>query len=166
LSISSEQCLAARAMLRLSRADVAKMAGVSVPTVVEFEVGRRRTFFRSIDLIRRVLEAAGVEFIEDGAGVRLRKCPPTQKPKQLEPEADREKFETEADQAHMLLVNIGERARTARVKANLTQAQVYERTGIAPAHLSQIELGRVNPSILTLFRLSKALAVDMKVLIS
>jgi transcriptional regulator with XRE-family HTH domain len=144
-------------MLRLSRAEVAKMAGVSATTVVEFEVGRRRSIPRSIDLIRRVLEAAGVEFIEDGAGVRLRKCPPIQIPKKSEPEAD---------QAHMFLVNIGERARAARIRANLTQAQVYELTGIPAAHLSQIELGYVNPTIFTLFKLSKALAVEIKVLVS
>ncbi len=48
---------------------------MSRKTLTEFERGNPRTLPRTIDEVRRVLEAAGVEFIPEnggGPGVRLR----------------------------------------------------------------------------------------------
>ncbi|MBB2205547.1 helix-turn-helix transcriptional regulator [Gluconacetobacter takamatsuzukensis] len=75
-AIIPEQCLGARAMLRLKRDDLAKAAQVAVATLADFETGRRAPHPRTIEAIRTALESAGVEFIAEnggGAGVRLRK---------------------------------------------------------------------------------------------
>jgi transcriptional regulator with XRE-family HTH domain len=74
--ISSEQCLGARAMLRLTRDQLAKSSQVAVATLADFETGRRTPHPRTLEAIRATLEAAGVEFIPEnggGAGVRLKR---------------------------------------------------------------------------------------------
>ena len=72
LVISAEQCLGARAMLRLTRDDLAKAAEVAVATLADFEVGRRQPHPRTIAAIRAALEAGGIEFTNGEApGVRL-----------------------------------------------------------------------------------------------
>ena len=76
LVIIAEQCLGARAMLRLTRDHVAQTAKVAVATLADFEVGRRQPQPRTIEAIRTALESAGVVFIEEnggGPGVRLHK---------------------------------------------------------------------------------------------
>ncbi|MEM6847601.1 MAG: helix-turn-helix domain-containing protein [Pseudomonadota bacterium] len=73
--IIASQSRAARALLSWSQSELSEAAGVGVVTVRQFEKGaesRRAT----IEAIRRALEDAGVEFIEEnggGPGVRLRK---------------------------------------------------------------------------------------------
>ncbi|NJL09130.1 MAG: helix-turn-helix domain-containing protein [Methylacidiphilales bacterium] len=65
----------ARAALGLTVRGLADAAGVSHDTIVRFEAGEELKP-RTVDAIRRALEAAGVEFIAEnggGAGVRLRK---------------------------------------------------------------------------------------------
>jgi hypothetical protein len=53
---------------------VARKAGVSVPTVRDFELNLRTVGEPLIAAMQRALEAAGVEFTTDGEpGVRLRK---------------------------------------------------------------------------------------------
>ena len=76
LVISAEQCLGARAMLRLTRDHLAAAAQVAVATLADFEAGRRQPHPRTLSAIQTALETAGVEFIAEnggGAGVRLRK---------------------------------------------------------------------------------------------
>ena len=68
----------ARAGLALGVRDLAKLAGVSPMTVTRFETGKSRGYADTIDRLQRALEAAGVEFTEDG-GVRL-KPDPTKRP--------------------------------------------------------------------------------------
>jgi transcriptional regulator with XRE-family HTH domain len=71
-----EQCRAARALLGLSQPALAKIADVGLSTVVDFEKTRRSVALESIQRIRKALQKAGVEFINEnggGAGVRLRK---------------------------------------------------------------------------------------------
>jgi transcriptional regulator with XRE-family HTH domain len=76
--ITTRQIKAARALLGWSQADLARRSGISEPTVARLESadgelgGRQDT----ADKIRRAIETAGVEFIDEnggGAGVRLRK---------------------------------------------------------------------------------------------
>jgi transcriptional regulator with XRE-family HTH domain len=73
------QARAARALLKWGVRDVAERAKVTPNTVSRVEqedVGRRGPQPVTIDAIRRVYEAAGVEFIPEnggGAGVRLAK---------------------------------------------------------------------------------------------
>jgi transcriptional regulator with XRE-family HTH domain len=76
--ISVRQVKAARALLGWSQADLAQHSRVSEPTIARLESlegklgGRKAT----AEMIRRALENAGVEFIDEnggGIGVRLRR---------------------------------------------------------------------------------------------
>ncbi len=70
------QCKMARAGLDLSVRELAERARVSTNTVTRFENGEPLRD-RTLDTIRDVFTAAGVEFIPEnggGAGVRLRKA--------------------------------------------------------------------------------------------
>lgn len=74
--MTPEQCKAARALLRLGQADLAKAAGVARTTVIDFEAGSRTPRASSLEAIGAALEAAGVELIAEnggGAGVRLKR---------------------------------------------------------------------------------------------
>ncbi|WP_245516861.1 MULTISPECIES: helix-turn-helix domain-containing protein [unclassified Mesorhizobium] len=68
---------AARALIGLSQADVARRAGVSIPTVKRCESGSERAPMVSAetqDKVRAALEAEGVEFTNGNQpGVRLRR---------------------------------------------------------------------------------------------
>lgn len=75
VTIVPVQCRAARALLGWSQVDLAEAAGVSRATLAEFENERHRPLTRTLVEIRRVLEGAGVTFIDQddgGPGVRLR----------------------------------------------------------------------------------------------
>ena len=70
------QCRAARALIGMSRADLAHAALVTSGVVMGFEEGTRVPQKAYLDAIRRSLEAAGVMFVDrdgHGVGVRLRK---------------------------------------------------------------------------------------------
>lgn len=72
--ICAEQCLGGRAMVRITRDQLAVAAKVAVATLADFETGRRTPHPRTLAAIRAALEAAGVEFIAEnggGPGVRL-----------------------------------------------------------------------------------------------
>jgi hypothetical protein len=76
--ISSAQMRAARALLRWSALDLATASKVGVATIRRAEVvdGAIPVTLANEAALRRALEAAGIEFIEDnggGAGVRFRK---------------------------------------------------------------------------------------------
>jgi hypothetical protein len=78
MGISSAQLRAARALLRWSALDLAKASKVGVATIRRVEVidGDIPVTSANELAIRRALEAAGVEFIDEnggGPGVRLRK---------------------------------------------------------------------------------------------
>ena len=64
----------ARAALQLGIRELAEAANVSSNTIVRFERGEE-LLVRTIGVIQRALEAAGIVFIEEnggGAGVRLK----------------------------------------------------------------------------------------------
>jgi predicted transcriptional regulator len=77
--LTTRQIKAARALLAWSQADLADRSGISEPTVARLEAidgllgGREETTRR----IRKAIEMAGIEFIQEnggGSGVRLRKA--------------------------------------------------------------------------------------------
>jgi len=75
--LTIEQLRAARGLLGWSQSELAERAGLSLPTVkrVEGDAGPRVSEVARATL-RRALESAGVEFIDEnggGPGVRLRK---------------------------------------------------------------------------------------------
>ena len=78
LVLSSELIRAARALVRWEQRDLAEASSVSLPTIKrlkskpEFMAAHMST----VAALRKALEAAGIEFIEEnggGPGVRLRK---------------------------------------------------------------------------------------------
>ena len=75
--LTIEQVRAARGLLGWSQSDLAKRAGLSLPTVKRVEAGTGpRVSEEARTKLQRTLESAGVVFIDengDGPGVRLRK---------------------------------------------------------------------------------------------
>ena len=83
--ISLEQIKAARILLHLDQAELARRAEVSLPTVQRVEnpkLGPERSSMRVVQAIKGALEAAGAEFLDTrdgkGEGVRLRGPRPAQ----------------------------------------------------------------------------------------
>jgi transcriptional regulator with XRE-family HTH domain len=79
LKVSIKQLKAARALLGWSQEQLARAAGISIPTIKRLEAndgplgGRGDTG----EKIRTALQSAGIEFIDEnggGAGVRMRKA--------------------------------------------------------------------------------------------
>jgi DNA-binding transcriptional regulator YiaG len=68
MHVTPEQIRAARALLRLEQAELARRAHVSVVTVRRLEGtdARERVAPVTLDEVRRALEQAGAEFIPDG----------------------------------------------------------------------------------------------------
>ncbi len=82
--LTAAQMRAARALVGLDQKALAAASGVSLPTIQRMEAsdGVVRGVIESLMKIMAALEAAGIEFINDGAtstgggrGVRLRKRP-------------------------------------------------------------------------------------------
>jgi transcriptional regulator with XRE-family HTH domain len=76
-SLTSAQIRAARALLRWSAEDLAERSAIGVTTIRRAELVEGKTSMTAANdlTIRRTLEAAGVEFIDEnggGPGVRLR----------------------------------------------------------------------------------------------
>jgi transcriptional regulator with XRE-family HTH domain len=76
--LRSDQIRAARALIRWSAEDLARASVVGVTTIRRAELTDSETSLTAANdlAIRRALETAGVEFIDEnggGAGVRLRK---------------------------------------------------------------------------------------------
>ncbi|AAN29213.1 hypothetical protein IL60_0204180 [Brucella inopinata BO1] len=78
--VTGSQIAAARALIRMSQADLAAAAGVSVPTLGRMETseGPASGLRNNVLAVKRALEAAGVvfmaegELIAGGAGGRLK----------------------------------------------------------------------------------------------
>ena len=76
--LTSAQIRAARALLRWSAEDLARASTLGVTTIRRAELAERETSMTTVNdsAVRRTLEAAGVEFIDEnggGPGVRLKK---------------------------------------------------------------------------------------------
>lgn len=75
--LTSAQIRAARALLRWSAEDLARQSVLSVATIRRAELAEDETAMTAANdlAVRRTLEAAGVEFLDEnggGPGVRLR----------------------------------------------------------------------------------------------
>jgi transcriptional regulator with XRE-family HTH domain len=83
--ITIEQIRAARGLLGWSQSELAKRAGLSLPTVKRVEAGTGpRVSDEARRRIRQALETGGAQFISEnggGPGVRLRKRPRTKGPR-------------------------------------------------------------------------------------
>ena len=69
------QCRMARAALKITVRELAKMADVAANTITRFETGKSRGYADTVTRIQKALEQAGIEFIDEnggGPGVRLR----------------------------------------------------------------------------------------------
>jgi transcriptional regulator with XRE-family HTH domain len=86
------QCRAARALLALTREQLAQQAGVSRAAIAEYEAGSGHSTALIGSALGQALEAAGVSFIDgDEPGVKLkRRGPPDEglRPDQLTTEND------------------------------------------------------------------------------
>jgi transcriptional regulator with XRE-family HTH domain len=74
--ITSAQSRGARGLLDWTQQNLADRAGVSIVTVRQLEAGLSQPRRATLYVIRRALEAGGVEFIDEnggGPGVRLRR---------------------------------------------------------------------------------------------
>ncbi len=74
---TSAQLRAARALLKITAADLANLSGVGISTIKRFELsdGVPAANVRTLELLKVALENAGIEFIgspNDRPGVRLR----------------------------------------------------------------------------------------------
>ena len=79
-ALTSAQIRAARSLIRWSAEDLARESSLSVATIRRAELADGETSMTAANnlAVRRALEAAGVEFIDEnggGPGVRLRKSP-------------------------------------------------------------------------------------------
>jgi transcriptional regulator with XRE-family HTH domain len=78
MTLTGDQCKAARQLLGWTLFDLGYRARVSDSTVMRFEAARLPIRPEKAQAMRAALESAGVEFIAEnggGAGVRLRKVP-------------------------------------------------------------------------------------------
>ncbi len=73
--INADQIRAARALLRLEQAEVARRAQISVATLrrVEGDTEKPRASARAVKSIQHALEAAGIEFVDNGVRRRRRR---------------------------------------------------------------------------------------------
>ncbi len=74
-NIDLKQCRAARAFLDWSQEELAKRIRVAKSTIVDFEKGKTTPQRRTIEDIKIVFEAAGVEFEDTDKtfGIRIKK---------------------------------------------------------------------------------------------
>jgi len=76
--ITSAQIKAARALLGITVANLAELAGVGFTTIIRLESadGVPNGNIKTFDAVQKAFDKAGLEFIgtpEDGAGVRFKK---------------------------------------------------------------------------------------------
>lgn len=73
MSITGPQCRAARALVELPREHIARLSGVDVQVIADFETGRGDPDEAAKARLRAALEEGGAVFIaENGGGVGVR----------------------------------------------------------------------------------------------
>lgn len=65
--LTPEQIRAARAVLRWTQADLANAAKVAAITIKDIEAGGVDSKILTLQKLRRAFEAAGIEFLDEGA---------------------------------------------------------------------------------------------------
>ena len=65
MTITSNQCRAARELINWTQADLQKKSKLGIETIGNFERGTGNPTQRTLDDIKRAFEDAGIEFIED-----------------------------------------------------------------------------------------------------
>ncbi|PIB93103.1 transcriptional regulator [Caulobacter sp. FWC2] len=63
-------------------------------------------------------------------------------------------------------LTVGQNVRRARLALGLTQEQLAEQSGFSQQYLSDLERGRRNPTIVSLWELSQVLKVTPAILVS
>lgn len=72
ITITPNQCKAARNLLGWKQADLAEKSAIGTTTIADFERGLRELANRTMKELKRTFEDAGIEFIDDGGkGVKL-----------------------------------------------------------------------------------------------
>lgn len=66
----------------------------------------------------------------------------------------------------LYLKRVGKNIKMVRISAKLTQLQVVEKIGIDSRYDQRIEAGRVNMTLMTLYRLAKLFNVEMYELVN
>lgn len=66
MSLTPEQCRAARGLLNWTQTDLAKASGITRHTITRFEGNKHVPHPANRALLREVFEAAGVAFIDAG----------------------------------------------------------------------------------------------------
>lgn len=61
-----------------------------------------------------------------------------------------------------ILQNLGERIKAKRIEANLTQEILAEKVGIHPTYVGKLESGKNNPSVMLMYKISRALKISLK----
>jgi len=59
---------------------------------------------------------------------------------------------------------VGRNVKRLRIAAGLTQAALAERMGVDRAYVSGLELGQRNPTVVTLWHITKALGIKLQAL--
>ena len=60
-------------------------------------------------------------------------------------------------------MNIGESIRNLRTYQNITQEELAQKTGISQQHISDIECGKIIPTLATFERILNALDMSIKI---
>lgn len=70
MSITPEQCRAARGLLDIRQSRLAEMSGVAERTIASFENGQRVPRDKNLSSLRAAFEAAGVAFTAHGVELK------------------------------------------------------------------------------------------------
>jgi transcriptional regulator with XRE-family HTH domain len=73
--------------------------------------------------------------------------------------------DTASGAVEALQVLFGENFRLARIKAGLTQQEIEAQTGLKQAYVSQIERGRLNPTLASMVALAEVVRKDVRALL-
>jgi transcriptional regulator with XRE-family HTH domain len=60
---------------------------------------------------------------------------------------------------------VGLNVRKARLRQGLSQGEIAERSGFSQQYLSELENGKRNPTVITLFEIAAAMGVDVHTLL-
>ncbi|WP_332696672.1 helix-turn-helix domain-containing protein [Bosea sp. (in: a-proteobacteria)] len=72
--MNNEQCRTARALLGWTAVQLGRRSGVGRRTILEFEGGDRSLLPKTILRLRAVFVVNGIEFINDEAGIGVKRC--------------------------------------------------------------------------------------------